>query len=180
MLTFHFYRGATMSFVGRHNTASVDMKRPLPARYNTALLPLVLLNNCAAINGPEIPSRLAKKEANPVAVPRTAAGNASGVHPKSYERVSFSDHVARTKKRTRLAHCGVEKALAKVLEHVETDVARLRVHDTVEEERDAHEHGRENEGPFSSNHRCPDQEDGENDGGNSGGVDDDVVDVRLF
>ena len=84
---FKIYRGATISFVGRHNTAIVDTKRPLPAKYSTALLPLLLLNRTAAISGPEIPSRLPKNDANPVAVPRIAVGNASGVHPKSYDGI---------------------------------------------------------------------------------------------
>ena len=146
-----------MSFVGRHNKAIVETKRPLPARYNTALLPFVLLNSCAAISGPVIPSRLPKNEAKPVAVPRTAAGNASGVHPKSY--VGMFQR-SSGKNNTNATYRCVEKALTKVLQHVEADMARFCVHDTVKEERYAHDHRRDNERPFSPNHGCANQEDG--------------------
>ena len=81
------HRGATMSLAGRHNKAIVDTKRPLPARYNTPLLSLELLRSCAAISGAQIPHRLPKNVAKPAAVPRTATGNASGVHPKSYDGI---------------------------------------------------------------------------------------------
>ena len=84
---YALYRGATISFAGKHNIAIVDTKTPLPARYITALLPFVLLNSCAAISEPVIPNTLPKNVAEPVAVPRTAAGNASGVHPKSYDGI---------------------------------------------------------------------------------------------
>ena len=81
------HRGATISLVGRHNIAIVQTKRPLPARYNTPLPPFVVLSSCAAISGAQIPHRLPKNVAKPVAVPRTATGNASGVHPKSYDGI---------------------------------------------------------------------------------------------
>jgi hypothetical protein len=155
MYTVH--RGATMSFVGRHNRAIIETKQPLPARYNTPLLPLVLPRSCAAINGAQIAHRVPQNEAKPVAVPRTATGNASGVHPKSYHGVfqrSSGEH------KTNAAHRCVKKGLTKVLQHVEPDIASLRVHNTEKEERDAHGHRRGNERPFSPNHRCTDHEDG--------------------
>jgi hypothetical protein len=146
-----------MSLIGKHNIAIVDTKRPLPAKYNTALLPFVVLNSCAAISGPVIPSKLPKNEAKPVAVPRTAAGNASGVHPKSYRGV-FQRPSGKNK--TNATHRCVEKALTKVLQHVEADMACLCVDDTVKEKRYAHDHRRKHERPFSPNHRRTDQEDG--------------------
>ena len=154
---YAIYRGATMSFVGKHNIAIVDTKRPLPAKYNTALLPLLLLNSCAAISGPVIPSTLPKNEAKPVAVPRTTAGNASGVHPKSCDGI-FQRPIGKGK--ANAAHRRVEKALTKVLQHVEANMACLCVHDTIKEKRYAHDHRRENERPFSPNHRRTDHEDG--------------------
>ena len=172
------YRGATISLVGRHNTAIVLTKRPLPAKYSTALLPLVLLNSCAAISGPQIPPiTLPKNEAKPVAVPRTAEGNASGVHPKSYNDVFQR---ASSGMKTKVAYCCVEKALTEVLQHVEADMARLCVYDTIKKERDTHDHRRENERPFSPDYRCTDHEDAQYDSSNPGGVDDQVVHVCLF
>ena len=77
-----------------------------------------------------------QNEAKPVAVPRTAEGNASGVHPKSCNDVFQRP----SNKRKETAYRCVEKALAKVLERVEADVTRLCIHNTEKEERDAHDH----------------------------------------
>ena len=115
--------------------------------------------------------------AKPVAVPRTETGNASGLHPKSYNGVFQK---LSGKNDANAAHRCVEKGLTKVLQHVEADIARLRVHDTVKEERCAHGNRRDNERPFSPNHRYTDHEDGEDDSGNPGAVDDQVVGVCLF
>ena len=64
-----------------------------------------------------------------------------------------------SKKKT-AAHRCIEKGLTKVLQHVEPDLARLCVHNAEKEERDARGHRRENERPFSPNHRRTDHEDG--------------------
>ena len=76
-----------MYLVGIHIKQMVHIKAPLPARKITELLPLAWTKSCSAMRGPVMPIREPRNEARPVAVPLTAAGNASGVHPNSCPNV---------------------------------------------------------------------------------------------
>lgn len=65
--------------LGKNIIAIVHTKTPAPAK-NSGPFKLIS-SRCAAISGLKILNNLPQKLATPLAVPRTGAGKASGVHP---------------------------------------------------------------------------------------------------
>lgn len=78
---------ASRCFVGNRAVVTTQPSVTPPAKYSTAFTfpspPTLSPYNRCAINGLTIPNSRPQKLATPHAVPRTGAGNASGVHPYS-------------------------------------------------------------------------------------------------